>query len=135
MTPQELVRKMREELNKRPDRVKPGAAYLREVGRRYLVKHDHKPGDLVSWKPGLKDSCLTDYGEPMVVLEVDSAHRSGPHSSLGTNNYNEPMTVRIGICVEDTSELKGFWIDGNRLEPYVEPPREDMPARKPVDGE
>ncbi len=98
---------------------------LAELGARYLVKHDFKPGDLVAWKPGLRDCKWPKEGSAGVVMEVILEHRR--EESDGGNHYYEPIDVRVGVVVNETFE--GFWIDGNRLEPYRAPEHapEDMP--------
>ncbi len=55
-------------------------------------------------------------GSAGVVMEVVPGNRR--EDSEVSNHKNEPLEVRVGVFIE--SCLQGFWLDGNRLEPYRE---------------
>ncbi len=101
---------------------------LTELGKRYLEKHEFKPGDLVTWKPGLKNCKLPAKGHPGVVLEVVQGRRKD--GGVGTPIEFYPAEVRVGF--KFYGDFEGFWLDGNRLEPYREEImptcREETPA-------
>ncbi len=48
---------------------------LKELGQRYLAKSSMVPGDLVTWKKGLRDSRFPEYGKPVVVIEIVPGQR------------------------------------------------------------
>ncbi len=89
---------------------------LTELGKRYLEKHEFKPGDLVTWKKGMCNCKYPKDGSAGVVMEVMPGNRR--EDSEVSNHKNEPLEVRVGVFIE--SCLQGFWLDGNRLEPYRE---------------
>ncbi len=90
------------------------AEELRTLWGRYAERHEFKPGDLVAWKPGLKNCKWPAEGVPCIVMEVMPARRRAGNE--GTDRELAPTDVRIGLkCCGD---FDGYWVDGNRLEPY-----------------
>ena len=97
-------------------RLRPGGERLRRIAALYREEYIFKPGDLVMWKPGLKDCRVPEYGEPVVVLEVAPGNISSCDDSHN-RKYREPCDVRVGVY-PDGSTFVGFWMDGKRLQPY-----------------
>jgi hypothetical protein len=93
-------------------------AVLREMAERYLSPNTFKPGDLVNWKPGLKNK----KGEgPFVVIQVleepatfmSEEARFGPGSPL----FRENLDLKIGqICPDGDFEI--YHHDSNRMMHY-----------------
>lgn len=89
---------------------------LRELGARYLEPTNHKVGDLVQWKPGLKNTKFPDYGTPAVIIELNpGGHKTDMPS--GSQYYCEPVTIRIAIITHN-GDFDGFWMDGARFESW-----------------
>lgn len=90
---------------------------LRELGERYLAKHDMPPGSLVAWKPGMRNTKYPEYGKPGVVVEIVPGHR---RDEGGSGAYaGENAELRIGVT-DDEGDFICFWQDINRFEPYRE---------------
>lgn len=106
---------------------------LTQLYARYKQPHDIRPGDLVMWKPELKNRLLPNYGEAMVVLEVVPGRLETGEG--GSNREREPADTRIGFLA-NSGAFDGWWIDGARLMPY-EPPAcgEKTAATEPASPE
>jgi len=87
---------------------------LREVHALYATPNSFKVGDLVVWKPGLKNRSLPAYGVPAVVIEVIDPPILDTEKSTGSTYYREPITLRLGVLDRD-QELLIFHFDGNRF--------------------
>lgn len=104
------------------ERLKPGPERLRELAASYFTKHDFKPGDVVTWKPGLKNALFPDYGEPVVILDVMSG-QIDDKSDPNNQHFREPSDIRIGVYPGE-NDLEGYWMDSSRFQPYREPGQE-----------
>jgi hypothetical protein len=64
-------------------------AVLRDRYRLLTTAHRFAPGDLVTWKPGLKNKRHPHYGQPAVVIEVldtrSSTARTKPAAPISAN--------------------------------------------------
>lgn len=90
---------------------------LIDTSRIYLDNQGpFEPGNLVQWKPGMKNHKFPDYGQPMVVLEVMTGARMG--GEVGTPMQFEPASIRIAIIDNDDEEFMAYGYDANRLMPY-----------------
>lgn len=68
-------------------------------------------GQVVKWKPGLKNRRFPDYGEPVIVTDVLSVPTFDPsENSAGSPYYQEPLTIVVGMCRDD--EFIEFRLDG-----------------------
>lgn len=92
---------------------------LKKMGDLYLTQYKFKPGDLVQWKPGLKNVKSISYGHPAVVLEFIPGRRSNRTERLYGTAYDDiPEDIRCGIIDADTGKFMTFWYESARLEPY-----------------
>lgn len=84
-------------------------------------KHELKPGDLVCWKPGMKNKKIPAYGAPMVVIANHSPALRNNEDNGGTPYFNEPLDISCGV-IRDREEtgrnILEFYYDSRRLEPY-----------------
>ena len=96
---------------------------LKELGQRYLAKSSMVPGDLVTWKKGLRDSRFPEYGKPVVVIEIVPGQRRPLEGDASGNHCGELIEMRIGVT-DDDGDLTCFWVNANRFDPY----RESEPA-------
>jgi hypothetical protein len=96
---------------------------LRERYRLFKRGHDFAPGDLVTWKAGLKHKRFPRYGQPAVVLEVLATPVLDPVNEAGTTYFREPLDVVIGVLWDegtDRGELIAFHYDSRRFQPWTE---------------
>jgi hypothetical protein len=81
----------------------------------------HRPnrfakGQLVKWKPGLRNKAFPDYGEPAIVMAVlADAVFDASENSAASPYFREPLTIIIGTYADD--DLVEFYVDGRRFEP------------------
>lgn len=90
---------------------------LSQLAQDYLYEHRFQQGDLVTWKPGLRNRKMPDYGEPMVVVEVLDEPVYDQTIDSGSPYFREPLTVRCLLVDEDGDALV-FYYDAGRLMPY-----------------
>ncbi len=91
--------------------------HLTRLAAAYLERSRFQPGDLVTWKPGLRNRKLPDYGEPMVVIEVLEEPVYDRTADSGSPYFREPLSVRCLLVDEDGDALV-FHFDAARLMPY-----------------
>ena len=87
-----------------------------ELFRRLEESHIFAKGQVVKWKPGLKNRNVPEYGQPAVVTCVLSKVIYEETAGSGTPYFMEPLTIIIGFHHED--DLVEFYVDGRRFEPY-----------------
>lgn len=108
------------------DRRRMTEGEARDLSARYLRSHAFKPGDLVQWKEGLKNSKWPDYGEPVPVLEVVPGQRVGILEEGGGSRSGEPIDLRVGVF-SPTGDWDAYWYNAARFEPY-QPKRPLLPV-------
>ena len=102
---------------RRPKRPHGSYEQMRDLAKRYTEGGEAlKPGDVVTWKPGMKNADLTEYGEPVAVLEMDPFRRYAGGESTSTH-YNEPCDIRIGVIVAPGA-MQAYWFDSRRFKKY-----------------
>ncbi|EIC22782.1 hypothetical protein [Thiorhodovibrio frisius] len=98
----------------------PGPA-LQERARLFAQTHRFAPGDLVTWKPGLKNRRVPRNGQPAVVLEVLSAPVFDSEKDAGSAYFREPLDLVLGLFLEDGPHRGDFlnWhFDSRRFQPW-----------------
>jgi hypothetical protein len=73
-----------------------------------------RPGDLVRWQPGLKNTRIPTYGETMVVVECFDPPCSSEVKQSGSTHFREPLTLLLGTMHEGMFTCWHF--DGRRFE-------------------
>lgn len=81
---------------------------------------DLKPGDIVRWKPGLKNRKLPHYDEPVIVVEVCPEPKPDETSDSGSTYFREPLSVVLGILGPEDENFLLFYYDARRFELYQE---------------
>ncbi len=94
-------------------------AHIGDLQSRYeefTTEHDFKPGQLVRWKPGLRNRRSPDYGEAGIVISLltEPVYDSNPDS--GSPYFREPLDILIAI-LDDDGEFLVFYYDKRRFEP------------------
>lgn len=89
-------------------------------------KHEFKPGDVVQWKPGMRNTCgFPEYGEPALVAAVHANPVYASNETGGSPYFNEPLDLMLAH-IDGDDEFILYHYDSRRFEPYkpVEPGRE-----------
>lgn len=88
---------------------------LKSALKRYQQAARFKPGQIVTWKAGLRNRNVPTQGVAAVVLEViDPPIRVGKVNS-GAPTFHEPLSLRVGV-LDDDEDLAAYYVDGNRFE-------------------
>jgi hypothetical protein len=86
------------------------------------AEHPFAAGDLVTWKPGLKNRRVPRYGEPAVIVSVLDVSVFDTDPESGSTYFREPLTLVLGV-IWDRDPGRGdfvtFHFDGRRFEPWV----------------
>jgi hypothetical protein len=92
---------------------------LRERFAVLNAKHQFAPGDLVTWKAGLKNRRVPRYGEPAVVVSVLDAPVLDSEQESGSTYFRDPLDLVLGV-IWDRDPGRGdfvtFHFDGRRFE-------------------
>ncbi|NEX22779.1 hypothetical protein G3480_21150 [Thiorhodococcus mannitoliphagus] len=99
-----------------------GAA-LRERYRSLVQRHSFAPGDLVSWKPGLRNKRIPRYDQPAVVIEVLDEPVLDRMDEAGSTYFREPLDLVLGLIWDSNpgrGELVTFHYDSRRFQPWSE---------------
>jgi len=95
--------------------------------RKYDETTRFRVGDIVSWKPGMRNRRLPRYEDIAIVSEVTAAGRFGPEQSSGSPYFREPESIKIALIDEDDGEFVEFYMDRQRFRHVNE---EDCVPRK-----
>lgn len=100
-----------------PDAV---AEELRQRFRRLQHEEAFQAGDLIEWKPGLRNTERPEYGVPALVLEVlETPAFFG--EDIGGPYFREPLTLVIGIYSQERGEMHRFGANGARWQLFTDP--------------
>ena len=87
------------------------------------TRHRFKPGDLVCWKPGMRNRRYPRDGRPAVVLEVLAEPLFDSDTETGSTYYREPLDLVLGTFLDEGEHRGDFlsWhFDGRRFQPWSE---------------
>lgn len=83
-----------------------------------LAKHTRfRAGQIVRWKPGLKNRRLPDDGQPAIVVEVLDTPILAREEESGSAYFREPLDIVLGILDSD-GDFVMFHYDSRRFEPW-----------------
>ena len=83
----------------------------------YQEGHSFKPGDLVTWKVGLRNRLHPSTNQPAVVMAVFPTILS-KHKVSNTILSFVPVDIEIGI-IDIDDEFMVFAVDSQRFQPWV----------------
>ena len=83
------------------------------------IQYDFQSGDLVQWKPGLKNKRRPADGEPMIVVEVLDEPAMDTEKSSGSPYFREPLDL-VGAIRDDDGDFMILHYDKRRFEPFNE---------------
>jgi len=88
---------------------------LRKAGEAMREIHQFVPGDMIQWKPMLKNKKQPVYGEPVVVIEALTEPLVDTKDGAGTAYFREPLDIIVGQLDDDDDFV--FWhLDSRRME-------------------
>lgn len=90
---------------------------LQDALRRYQRGYQFKTGDLVQWKPGLKDRKLPLDTEPAIVVQVLDEPVFDSTVGAGSPYFNVPYDLVLGV-VDADGDFLTFHFTSARFEPY-----------------
>lgn len=93
------------------------AEQLVHAYEQFTKKHTFKPGQLVTWKPGLKNFKRPNYGEPAIVVEVLDEPIYTTQESAGSPYFHMPMDIVLGL-IDEEGDFLVFHFDSRRFQPY-----------------
>lgn len=96
-------------------------AVLRERQHSLATRHRFAPGDLVAWKPGLKNRRVPRYGTPAVVVEVLETPVFDNETDSGSTYFREPLDLVLGMIWESgpgRGDFVTFHVDSRRFQPW-----------------
>ncbi len=82
---------------------------LIERQRALSERHALRVGDLVCWKPGLRNRRYPREHKPAVVVEVLREPVFDPEQEVGSPYFREPLDIVLGIFV-DRGDARGHFI-------------------------
>ncbi|NCA71995.1 MAG: hypothetical protein EOM91_18330 [Sphingobacteriia bacterium] len=94
---------------------------LRERFARLSQSHPFKPGDLVTWKPGLMNRRVPLRGQPAVVVSVLDEPVLDNETESGSTYYREPHDIVLGVIWDQEpgrGDFVTFHFDSRRFEPW-----------------
>jgi hypothetical protein len=97
-------------------------AVLRERFATLSTRHRFKPGDLVGWKPGLRNRKVPSYGAPAIVIEVLDEPVLDKGEESGSTYYREPHDLILGVLWDrdpGRGDFVTFHFDSRRFQPWV----------------
>lgn len=98
------------------------ASALRERFHSLTEAHLFKAGDVVVWKPGLRNRRWPSYGKPAIVVEVLDPPVFDAEKDSGNPYFREPLDIALGVFIEDGPHRGDFmvWhVDGRRLQTWT----------------
>jgi hypothetical protein len=97
--------------------LKDFASDAREYVEKYYETERFMPGDLVEWKPGMKNKMKPEYGEPIMVLAVFEPLRNEPD---GSSYGCEPNDMRCILSKKDAGRMLVYSFDSHLFQKYTE---------------
>jgi hypothetical protein len=98
-------------------------AALRSRYQSFIASHRFAPGDLVCWKPGMRNHRLPRYGQPVVVLEVLETPVFDAETDAGSTYFRERRDLVLGMIWETgpgRGDLISFHFDQRRFMPWTQ---------------
>jgi len=81
------------------------------------VKYTLRPGMIVTWKPGLKNREMSDYGKPSIVVSVLETPVFDEEKSSGSTYFRELLDIEIGVFLDDGDFLV-YHTSSERFKPW-----------------
>jgi hypothetical protein len=102
-----------------PEMLAHKAAKARSMYERFMRRHDFRPGQLVCWKPELKNRKFPAYGECGVVVNVLPEPVMDTGNDSGSPYFREPLDIVIGF-LDGEGDFITYHFDSRRFAPINE---------------
>ena len=102
----------------------PVEAFAQALRARYeslSQRHAFKPGDLVFWKPGLRNRRYPRNDKPAIVLEVLERPVTDDETETASTYFREPLDLVLGVFLDEGEHRGDFlsWhFDSRRFQPW-----------------
>jgi hypothetical protein len=91
---------------------------LNEVSLRKGENYTFEKGQLIRWKPNLKNRNFPEYGEPVIITSVLKEAVFDPSETSAASPYfREPLTLVVGRIAD--GDFLEYHVDGRRFEPFL----------------
>jgi hypothetical protein len=90
---------------------------LKARARSFHEAHAFQPGDLVCWKPGLRNRTHPRDGRPAVVIGVLPEPVLDTERESGSSYFREPLDLLLGVYAERGDFLVWHY-DSRRFQPW-----------------
>jgi hypothetical protein len=89
---------------------------LRELYASYRQQHEFEPGQLVRWKPQLRNKRLPDYDQQAIVMSTLAEPVINTSEPSDSPYYREQLDLVLGV-IDGSGDLICFHFDAHRFEP------------------
>lgn len=96
------------------DRVQARITNLQERMALLQQPEEFKVGDIVTWKPGLRNRKVPAYGEPMIVTELNPGMRAMDKESSSIY-FQALIDMQCGLIDSDDDDFLQYRFDSTRL--------------------
>lgn len=90
---------------------------LRMAHEVFIQGHSFQEGQLVQFKPGMKDRKVPEAGQPTIVMELLDEVLTDPKAGFDTPYATCKYDMVVGVFVKGT--FTTFYADSRRYEPFV----------------
>ena len=89
---------------------------LRDRAQSLCESESFEVGDVVYWKPGMKNRTRPAYGMPAVVLQILDTPVIDAEKNSASQYFREPLDIQLGILEDDADhELIFYFFDRRRF--------------------
>ena len=93
---------------------------LKKSYKAYISNESLSAGDVVSWKPGMRNRTLPNYRQPAIVIEKLQYPIFDESQNAGSQYFHEPLDLRVGF-LDDNNQFVTYFYDSRRFEKYRGP--------------
>lgn len=90
---------------------------LKKSYEAYISNESLSTGDVVSWKPGMRNRTLPNYRQPAIVIEKLQYPIFDESQNAGSQYFHEPLDLRVGF-LDDNNQFVIYFYDSRRFEKY-----------------
>ena len=83
----------------------------------YISNESLSTGDVVSWKPGMRNRTLPNYRQPAIVIEKLQYPIFDESQNAGSQYIHEPLDLRVGF-LDDNNQFVIYFYDSHRFEKF-----------------
>lgn len=83
----------------------------------YISNESLSTGDVVSWKPGMRNRTLPNYRQPAIVIEKLQYPIFDESQNAGSQYFHEPLDLRVGF-LDDNNQFVIYFYDSRRFEKF-----------------